>query len=543
MSEPAELRVSDALDKLIHQFSDPLSFFREVIQNALDAGSQEVEVYLTYEEGKSARDKGVAIIHIDDWGEGMTREIIEKRLTRLFSSSKDGDRTKIGKFGIGFVSVFAIEPEIVCVDTSREGEHWRVLFTADRKFELRRLEVPVDGTKIRIYKRVDRPGYEDLVRRSRDVIRYWCKHTRGEIRFEGDLISEPLDVDATIRVREEDEQTTIVVGHPSDRRSFFGFYNRGLTLLEGDKEHHPGLAFKISSDLLEHTLTRDNVIQDRGYYRVLERLQALIRGPLSAAVFAALEKALVDGHLPRSGLDYLYKAAAWHLGDTADQPAEVMARRVATTPSGQPITLGALKEAMGRSERPLVARERSPLSDAVEATRRMVILAAEDDPLQRLIAHLDGGKRLETVGERFCMPLPPRDDLEASRLRPLAEAADRLLRAQGGKLSGVAFGRFAYPGSPIADNVAITQLRFGALDEVGEVRELGSGFLARRRVLVINADHPTVHTLIALAQREPELAAYVLAKLFYLGRRLDPAVDGELARLAHEHRDLRLGAS
>ena len=33
MSEPAELRVSDALDKLIHQFSDPLSFFREVIQN------------------------------------------------------------------------------------------------------------------------------------------------------------------------------------------------------------------------------------------------------------------------------------------------------------------------------------------------------------------------------------------------------------------------------------------------------------------------------------------------------------------------------
>jgi hypothetical protein len=58
----------------------------------------------------------------------MNREIIEKQLTRLFSSAKDGDRTKIGKFGIGFVSVFAIDPHIVCVDTSRDGEHWRVLF-------------------------------------------------------------------------------------------------------------------------------------------------------------------------------------------------------------------------------------------------------------------------------------------------------------------------------------------------------------------------------------------------------------------------------
>ena len=44
--EPAPLAVADALDQLVHQFADPLSFYREVIQNALDAGSQEVEIYL-----------------------------------------------------------------------------------------------------------------------------------------------------------------------------------------------------------------------------------------------------------------------------------------------------------------------------------------------------------------------------------------------------------------------------------------------------------------------------------------------------------------
>ena len=132
-------------------------------------------------------------------------------------------------------------------------------------------------------------------------------------------------------------------------------------------------------------------------------------------------------------------------------------------------------------------------------------------------------------------------EIEAERWRPLTLATEELLRAQGGKLSGVAIGHFAYPESAIGEWVAITQRRFGDLDEVADVRELGSGFLSRKRVLVINADHPTVHTLVALAQREPEMAAYVLSKLFYLGHRLDPTVDGELARLAMDARDRRVG--
>ena len=126
MSAPAGLRVDDALDELVNQFADPMSFFRELIQNALDAGSQEVEVTVDYEAGKTDED-GVIVVHVDDFGEGMDRAIIDTKLTRLFSSAKDGDMTKIGKFGIGFVSVFAIEPDAVCVDTSRGGEHWRVL--------------------------------------------------------------------------------------------------------------------------------------------------------------------------------------------------------------------------------------------------------------------------------------------------------------------------------------------------------------------------------------------------------------------------------
>jgi len=539
MSEPAELRVTDALDKLIHQFADPLSFYREVIQNALDAGSEEIEIYLTHEEGQDGK-PGVTIIHIDDWGVGMTREIIEKRLTRLFSSSKDGDRTKIGKFGIGFVSIFATKPELVCIDTSREGEHWRVLFTEDRKFELRRLDHPIDGTKIRIYKRTTREEHESLIDRSRRTIRFWCKHTHGDVRFQDEPITEPFDLAAPVRIHQEDEASSYVVGHPIDGSSFFGLYNRGLTLLEGNDEHHPGVHFKVSSDLLEHTLTRDNVIHDEGYDRVFVRVQELIRGPLAEAVFKALAEAIEndDGSTDREHLRYLYRAGAWHLraGAIADRDLDTT---VAFSPAGALISLTALRKALTSDDRPLLASRRTPLTDAVEEQGTMVLLAPSGAPLHTLVEGFGGGP-LARVGARFCQPRPPSDELEAESWRPLATAVEGLLRDHGGKLSGVAIGHFEDPEGHIDDWVAITQRRFGELDEVQDVRTLGAGFLSRKRTLVLNADHPTVHALVALAQNEPEMAAYVLSKLFFLGDKLDTTIDGELAQLALERRDLRL---
>ena len=140
MATPEPLSVDDALDRLVNQFSDSMAFFRELIQNALDAGSEDVEVWFEHRDGRM-------VIHVDDWGEGMNREIIETRLTRLFSSSKDGDRTKIGKFGIGFVSVFAPKPKGVLVQTGRDGQYWEVFFNEDRSFYKSPLSTPIEGTQ------------------------------------------------------------------------------------------------------------------------------------------------------------------------------------------------------------------------------------------------------------------------------------------------------------------------------------------------------------------------------------------------------------
>jgi len=540
MSEPAELKVDDALDKLIHQFADPLSFYREVIQNALDAGSEEIEIYLTFEPAKEKGEPGVTIIHIDDWGVGMTREIIEKRLTRLFSSSKDGDRTKIGKFGIGFVSIFATDPELVCIDTSREGEHWRVLFTADRKFELRRRDHPVDGTKIRIYKRTTPKEHASLIKRSRETIRFWCKHTHGDIRFQDEPISEAFEIRAPITATHQDDASTIIVGHPPDGRSFFGLYNRGLTLLEGEDEHYPGLAFKVSSDLLEHTLTRDNVLQDHGYHRVLQLLEKLIRGPLADALFTALDEQHRAAADP-ARLRYLFQAAAWHvrrfgvLSDAAERTV------VATTARGEEVTLKMLRKAFAGDAHPLVAHHPSALAKAVEKSGRLVLLTSPDDPLSALLTAYSESPPTP-VGACYCLPMPADNADESERWRRLGAAVKALLSDYGGKLRDVEVSHFADPESTITGSIAITQRRFGEIEPIADVREITTGFLSRKRTLVINADHPTVGSLVALAQGEPEMAAYTFSKLFFLGDRLDNDLDGQLAKLALEHRDARLGA-
>jgi hypothetical protein len=64
--------VGDALEGLVHQFADPWAFLRELIQNAIDAGSEQIEVRIDHDA-----DRGMMVIEVADAGEGMTREIID----------------------------------------------------------------------------------------------------------------------------------------------------------------------------------------------------------------------------------------------------------------------------------------------------------------------------------------------------------------------------------------------------------------------------------------------------------------------------------
>ncbi|EDM78931.1 hypothetical protein PPSIR1_03643 [Plesiocystis pacifica SIR-1] len=639
MTSPAAVDVGDALDDLINQFSDSMSFFRELIQNALDAGSAEVEIDFEFQPAgeaseagdASAAQAGAMVITVQDFGEGMDRQIIDSKLTRLFSSAKDGDMTKIGKFGIGFVSVFAIEPDAVCVDTARAGEAWRVLFDVDRNFKRLRLDQAMEGTTVRIIKNTTRGDYDAFVGRAGEVIRYWCRHARGEVRVRGELISEPFGLGLPLVHRYEDDFSHIEIGHDPIEgldweapnwgaigQGSHAYFNGGLTLVEARRGHGSvvedllGLSFKVSSRYLEHTLTRDDVIKDRNFDKVVTKLRELARGALRDQVFERIDAVVREGDAALWGafedvaeasakpspalreLVELYAAARWHIRD-AKGIGRAHAKLVcARAPSGELLTWGVLRKAVARLGELWVSAGPTPLSRAVEDAKLPVLAsfggaaqlrlaaheaqaraealevehgdedardpgmeavlgelweqAREGAPLERScmtgllgaladLAEVQGPPRL--LGRRRFMPLAP-DAAEARKWASLANATARILELGGHKVAGCEFGRFADSGSLLDGRVAISQREFGELTAAEDAGTLGSGLFSRRRVLVVDADHPVVRTLLGVAVREPELAAYQLIKLFFLERgAIEAAADAELAATAMKVRELR----
>src|SRR5206468_7836809 len=99
-------------------------------------------------------------------------------------STKEDDFTKIGKFGIGFVSIFAIKPEFVRVHTAKSGESWRLDFPSYKRYDKYRVKEMRDGTLVELFKAVTREEYEKMVRESLETIQYWCKHIETRIFFQ-----------------------------------------------------------------------------------------------------------------------------------------------------------------------------------------------------------------------------------------------------------------------------------------------------------------------------------------------------------------------
>lgn len=509
MTAPAPVGVDDALQTLVQQFSDPLACLRELVQNSIDAGSRQVDIAFEY-------DNGVMIIHVDDYGEGMDRRIIDSRLTRLFSSAKDGDMTKIGRFGIGFVSVFALEPDAVCVDTGRGAENWRVLFKADRRFSRIALDMPVDGTRVRIYKAVDSATFEAMRTRAREVLTYWCKHVDGELYFDDDPIAGPLAIDAPVQVRHDEEGTAVIVGLRPDASTFAGFYNKGLTLhetaAEGD-ETLPGIVFKVSSRYLEHTLTRDNVLHDDQFQRAMAIVRRLAEGPLLDALFDRLQTApdpvgwqILQGCLGRGPLP-----APW-------------SKRPIFPAVPDPVSLARLRDAKQRYVTP------APSALAALRVEAGDLILVVDGDAQRAAEAAIGGEIPALAGAWLLAE-------QITTAGPLEAEIDALLTLHDRALAGIRLARW---GGALPGRIAITAARPDAPVDLTDIRRIAVAFFERKRWLLINADHPTVAQLLSSAEGEPEWAAWLICKLFLLGDVLDPALDSRLAAEATTRRARRI---
>jgi hypothetical protein len=531
---PDPLDPEEALSSLVNQFADPLAFLRELVQNAVDAGSRAVDVRVEHQpDDDDPAAPGAVVIHVDDHGEGMDRQVIDTKLTRLFSSSKEGDLTKIGRFGIGFVSVFALDPDAVCVDTGRGGERWRVLFHRDRTFSRLALDTPVEGTRIRIVKTMPAAEATALRDRARAVLDHWCRHLAVEVRLDGVAINRPFDLEAGFRIRHTEGPATLVVGYTPDGSRSGGFYNRGLTLHETTETPLPRVAFKIDSPELEHTLTRDRVVEDAAHARLLTTVARLARHDLPAALAASLEVDLRAGG-PAAGRDTACRLLAAAIREPAlGLPDELGPAAIFRTVSGRPLTVGEVRRAAARDGLLLDAAG-GRVGLALEGTGRVV--ACGDEPATVDLLEAIAGRTLPAATAAYCVAERLPAGSVPAELSALAAAAGTLLEALRVRVGAVAFAALTHPGSAVAHRVAITQAQAGEVTPVTEARRLARRFLAARRDVVLNLDHPTVAALGRRAAAEPELAAYLLLKCFFLPGELDLETDATLAAAAWELR-------
>lgn len=522
MGADGEGIVQEALQGLIHQFAEPTACLRELIQNAIDAGSTEIDV-------RFAREAGRLVIHVDDYGEGMDRRIIDTKLTRLFSSSKDDDRTKIGRFGIGFVSVFALDPEVVCVDTSRSGEHWRVIFKPDRSFTRVARPEPVDGTKIRIYVRKPAAELDALTERARAAVAFWCRHVAAEIRVDGAPINAPFDLDLPCKVAQEFGETRVVVGYARDEGSFAGYYNRGLTLLEESPGPLPRVHAKVWSPALEHTMTRDNVLRDAGFAKVMQRVRELARGELRARLFEVLAGSVPPLHRHGEPSEHLYAALAWLVEQEEALPRGALKRPIVRLLGGEAIDLASLKSA-AKSGALWSAAADSAVTAALRARGDRVVAVAPGSAVRTLLRAATGAE-VPAADAALCaaelVPAATRPPGWAPLQEALVALLAALAPARGVELATLSR---AEPLQPV--RAAIAQGEPGELTPTDE-----QGALGRRRWLVLNLEHAGIAEALALAPREPEFAAAAALKLFWLeGQALTTTRAAELAAAALELR-------
>jgi len=497
---------ADLVDELVHQFSDPFAFYRELIQNGIDAGSRRIEVTLSFHPGRGS---GTATAQVADWGEGMNRDLLENYLLTKFRSTKEGDLTKIGRFGIGFVSVFAPEPDLVVVETGRDGEAWRLLFQRDKTYELFRSPEPVEGTRVILHKQMKAPEYDAFRERSREAIQRWCRHSEAEVMFAaGDAsggavpepasVREPFTVDAPFAVEHVEEGTRVVAGPSRQEPPLCGMYNRGLTLLELREALFPGVTFKIASRYLEHTLTRDNVRRDEHFEKAMRLVRELVEGPLKERLAPEL-RACAER---RAWADY--RVLLRHAKGKLDGDALWFPLAQGGAADGK-----ALRRAARKAGVLAMARGRDALVDRLAAAEIPVLLADAGGELVEIAKAALGISECKFADEAYCIAEPveaPGGPELLRALRPMLEEAqlpsEKLLVAtlRGAGASAI----------------------YSLVDRIGEpqvVRPLPPLHIPgnQTRILCLNRGHARVAQALELARSRSSLAAFLLYRLLAVG--------------------------
>ena len=167
------------------QFKNPTLALREIVSNALDSYAglkteQKVEISLDMEH-----------FEVKDWGAGFSEEKIEC-LRTLGQSDKRGESGYIGRFGIGFASLFhpTLHVKRVYVDTKLNDDYVRLDFNVhDTGVTLKRYKLegrPDFSTRVRAeFNGISYNSYDDMGK----TLREEAKYMNADVTLNGSDIS------------------------------------------------------------------------------------------------------------------------------------------------------------------------------------------------------------------------------------------------------------------------------------------------------------------------------------------------------------------
>ena len=500
------MNAKNVLDGVIQQFGSRVACLRELVQNSIDADTDRVEV-------RFERDGNWKVLHVEDFGCGMTLAHVDEFLLNVFKSSKEGDLESIGRFGIGFVSVFALKPSYVVVRTSRDGEHTRLVIDSDLGIRYYKGE-PRLGTQVSLYLDMTDSAFEKLVGDAVAFLRKSCRYVEAElvvVRGEGDEedLTRPFELALPLVAEAAGpDGTEIVVGYGQTAPSWC-LMNRRLVLQEGEGSLCGGATVLASSRELEHNMARNAVIQDDGFERFVGRVRGLVERELLPQVVDRLRRR-AHGASTLAAVGHVVA----HFGADAVPPpfSQVLEPRVFDLVADgkmRKVSLGRLLDT-ARGDGLWGAAEVSPLAEAA-SWMRPVLLGPSHWPAVGLVGRLAPEAALLDVDTlAVCLPVSEAEgEPFAALCAAAAEALPGGLRATLARFCGVEDNGFV--------------LRIAGLGAPWPRSEKPP---AQGSLLALSVDHPLTCTLGELARVDPPRCALLLSHALAAARALDEGVAG-----------------
>lgn len=274
--------INAIVEELSQQFADPEDSYRELSQNAIDSKTKKLNVFSQIENIDDEHSQ--LTLTFKDFGCGMTQKERDEFFLKLFKSSKEKDKKKIGKYGIGISSIFALNLEELIVSSQSEiqGENGWMMHvkgienSPSYKFFDKTQEE--SGTTITLVRKLKTTNIQNQVKKISEKISFFCERSRIPIIINGKNITKPFDLNTEIRISKATDSLEFVIGY--DGRSKHEIFNNRLKLEEGIlginkfSENWKGVSILASSYKFKHTFSRDSVIRDDNFASAIDKIHA-----------------------------------------------------------------------------------------------------------------------------------------------------------------------------------------------------------------------------------------------------------------------------